>query len=251
MVAVAQLAEHRVVVPGVGGSNPLSHPTFDQVAGYEGSTFIARSCLMSVYGSSSGSRSWLATPVGLPGEPSGSRPRSEPGSEGRVSPAGERRLPYLLKGDDEPRPHAWRHVAVYAGHAGNLVPHPLGLEYVRRVDVVHPGLVPVPQAVRGQALEDWQPGSGTCAEVLGHVRGRPPLCAQIGRLCSHAVIVSDLRVRGATGGRRKSARTDPASVATDGRRIFCGRGRWDAVSCGRLFVHRMATTPRQDEGRGG
>src|SRR5690606_5194346 len=27
MVAVAQLAEHRVVVPGVGGSNPLGHPT--------------------------------------------------------------------------------------------------------------------------------------------------------------------------------------------------------------------------------
>ena len=27
MVAVAQLAEHRVVVPGVVGSNPISHPT--------------------------------------------------------------------------------------------------------------------------------------------------------------------------------------------------------------------------------
>lgn len=26
MVAVAQLVEHRVVVPGVGGSSPLSHP---------------------------------------------------------------------------------------------------------------------------------------------------------------------------------------------------------------------------------
>ena len=31
MVAVAQLAEHRVVVPGVVGSNPISHPTPNEV----------------------------------------------------------------------------------------------------------------------------------------------------------------------------------------------------------------------------
>src|SRR5262245_28223889 len=29
MVAVAQLVEHWVMVPGVGGSSPLSHPTID------------------------------------------------------------------------------------------------------------------------------------------------------------------------------------------------------------------------------
>ncbi len=29
MVGVAQLVEHRVVVPGVAGSNPVAHPTFE------------------------------------------------------------------------------------------------------------------------------------------------------------------------------------------------------------------------------
>src|SRR5262249_19996374 len=33
MVAVAQLVEHRVVVPGVEGSSPFSHPTYGQVEG--------------------------------------------------------------------------------------------------------------------------------------------------------------------------------------------------------------------------
>jgi hypothetical protein len=28
MVVVAQLVEHRVVVPGVAGSNPVDHPPF-------------------------------------------------------------------------------------------------------------------------------------------------------------------------------------------------------------------------------
>ena len=31
MVGVAQLVEHRVVVPGVGGSSPLTHPKIDRL----------------------------------------------------------------------------------------------------------------------------------------------------------------------------------------------------------------------------
>ena len=29
MVAIAQLVEHRIVAPGVAGSSPVGHPTFD------------------------------------------------------------------------------------------------------------------------------------------------------------------------------------------------------------------------------
>ena len=32
MVAIAQLVEHRIVIPAVAGSSPVSHPTFFMVA---------------------------------------------------------------------------------------------------------------------------------------------------------------------------------------------------------------------------
>ena len=33
MVGLAQLVEHRIVVPGVVGSSPISHPTFRKAGG--------------------------------------------------------------------------------------------------------------------------------------------------------------------------------------------------------------------------
>jgi hypothetical protein len=48
-------------------------------------------------------------------------------------------------------------MAVDPAHAGHFVPHPFRLENVCDAVLVHPGLVAVPQAVRGQAGKHRQP----------------------------------------------------------------------------------------------
>jgi len=54
--------------------------------------------------------------------------------------------------------HGGAYVPVDAAHPGDLVAHPFGPQEVGDAIFLHPGLVAVAQAMRGQPGEDWQPG---------------------------------------------------------------------------------------------
>jgi hypothetical protein len=65
-------------------------------------------------------------------------------------------------------------MAEHAGHAGDLVAHPLGLEHLLHPEVIQPRLMAVSQAVRGQAPAYRKPGGG--CRILGLLpsAGTPP-----------------------------------------------------------------------------